>query len=212
MLWSWRHAHNLGNLSLSPLHIPVNPGVSYIHEEIWTNGRTDCVLSFWRPSNPRRTNLGGQQQEEVLVENSSADHRYHGSVAESNVVASSTSNWHAFCAGKSVHLMHAARRYLSTISWNDDHYSHCLNRAPPCNEGIVRRWTYQHWKFWFNEVCLQPMPQFCRWRHDWRLAWSLICRWFFAWCSRESTPQKSLKNSWLTLGGCLGYPCCYKRC
>ena len=42
---------------------------------------------------------------------------------------------------------------MQSTSWNDEHYSHCLNRKPPCNEGTFRRWTYKHWKFWFNEVC-----------------------------------------------------------
>lgn len=44
------------------------------HEELWTNGRTDCVLFPGHPSKLRRTNLSGCQEKEVLVENSSADH------------------------------------------------------------------------------------------------------------------------------------------
>lgn len=127
------------------------------NEELWTNGRTDCVLVCWHQSVLERTNFSRCQGDDVLVENSSAD-PLHNAL-----------DWFLFdllvqlltilAVGKYVsYLLRVFWKSRKAILWNDEHYSHCLNRIPPCNEGIFWWWTYKHWKFWFNEVWLGSAP------------------------------------------------------
>jgi len=110
-----------------------------LHDELWTNGRTDCALLLLLSSKTGRTNLVRVDSKEVLVENSSADSMH----LDSRIINAA---WYG------VMLTHYLLGIPYTLSCPiPDHsitwwtfYSHYLS--------VEKHYEYTT-KFWFNEVC-----------------------------------------------------------